>query len=107
MAALIDVLDRRNLIVMETNNLAKYEVLTGFKKQNVGSFFWANNERIVFTMDSSNGMEALSLYTVEHGKKKTRIVKILGAEPTTRGVVTASIVHTLPAHIDQTPRSLF
>ncbi len=96
LAALIDVLDRRNLIVMETNNLAKYEVLTGFKKQNVGSFFWANDERIVFTMDSSNGMEALSLYTVEHGKKKPKIVQLLGAEPTTRGVVTASIVSTLP-----------
>lgn len=96
LATLIDVLDRRNLMVMETNDLSKYEVLTGFKKQNVGSFFWANNERIVFTMDSSNGMEALSLYTVERGKKKPKIVQLLGAEPTTRGVVTANVVHTLP-----------
>lgn len=96
LAALIDVLDRRNLMVMETNDLSKYEVLTGFKKQNVASFFWANDDRIVFTMDSSNGREALSLYTVERGKKKPKIVRLLGAEGTTRGVVSASVVHTLP-----------
>jgi len=96
LAALIDVLDRRNLMVMETNNLGKYEVLTGFKKQNVGSFFWANNDRIVFTMDSSNGKEALSLFTVERGKKKPKIVQLLGAEGTTRGVVSANVAHRLP-----------
>jgi len=96
LAALIDVLDRRNLMVMETNNLSKYEILTGFKKQNVGSFFWANDDRIVFTMDSSNGREALSLYTVERGKKKPEIVQLLGAEGTRRGVVSASVAHTLP-----------
>lgn len=96
LAALIDVLDRRNLMVMETADLSKFEVLTGFKKQDIASFFWANNKRLVFTMDTSNGMEALSIFTVERGEKKPKIVKLLGAEPTTRGVVTASIVSTLP-----------
>lgn len=96
LAALIDVLDRRNLMVMETNDLSKYEILTGFKKQNVGGFFWANNDRIVFTMDSSNGREALSLYTVERGKKKPKIVQLLGAEGSTRGTISANVVHTLP-----------
>lgn len=96
LAGLTDLLDRRNLIVMETGNPANYEVLTGFKKQNVGGFFWANNERIVFTMDSSNGREALGLYTVERGKKKIKLVELLGAEFTSRGAISARVVHQLP-----------
>ena len=96
MATLVDVLDRRNLMVMETNNLSKVEMLTGFKKQNVGGFFWTDNERIVFTMDSSNGREAVSLYTVKRGEKRPKIVKLLGADFGDRGVITAQVVHELP-----------
>jgi len=95
LAALILVNDRRNIIVMKTDNLGDYQFLTGFKKTQVSSYFWASNDRIVFTMDNSNGGEAFGLYTVKR-VKKPKIVTLLDSYRRGRDIVTANVVHTLP-----------
>lgn len=101
-AVLINVLDRNNIMVMDTDNPQKFRVLTGFKKDNVGGMFWASNNRIVFTVDSSNGREAASIFSVRTDKKKIKIVKLTGTDFSSRGAVFAQIVSTLeddPEHM--------
>jgi len=95
LAARVTVNDRNNIIVMETNDLNKYQFLTGFTDSQVASFFWASDDRIVFTMDSSNGGEAFGLYTVKR-EKKPEIVTLLAASYQDRSIVSARIVNTLP-----------
>ena len=94
-ALISPVNERRNLVVMETNGLKNARPITGLKKQNVGSFFWANNKDIVFTMDS-DGKEAISIYTVDTSKKRPKIGLLVGAKVSSAGIRTASVVHQLP-----------
>lgn len=95
MATLMPVNDRLNLVVIETNNRKNISVLTGFKKYNVGSYFWASDDRIVFTVDQTDGQEALSLYSVTRAKKP-KIIELVKASFSRRSAVMASVIHTLP-----------
>ena len=95
LALLSPVNDRRNIVVMETGNLAKARAITGLKNQDVGGFFWANNKDIVFTMDS-DGNEAFSIFTVDSSVKQPKIVQLVGASAGSSGIRSASVVHTLP-----------
>lgn len=95
LAALMPIHDRMNLVVMETENRSNYHVLTAFKKASVGGFFWASDERIVFNVDETNGQEALSLYSVNNGKKP-KITKLVAATFDRRSAIMASVVNTLP-----------
>lgn len=94
-AVMSPVNTRRNIVIMETNNLTKVKPITGFKEQDVASFYWANDNDIVFTLDS-DGNEAFSIYTIDVKKKKPKVVKLVGAIVDSSGIRSASTVHTLP-----------
>lgn len=95
LAVLMPINDRLNIVVMETEDKKKFSVLTNFSKYNVGSYFWASDDRIVFTVDQTNGQEALSLFTVTR-EKKPKLTELVGASFSRRSAVMASVVHTLP-----------
>jgi len=95
LATLMPIGDRLNIVVMETEDRQKISVLTGFTRYNVGSYFWATDDRIVFTVDQTDGQEALSLYTVTR-EKKPEVTELIGASFSRRSAVMASVVHTLP-----------
>lgn len=86
---------RRNIVLMETDGLKNPRVITGLTKQDVGGFFWANDNDIVFTMDS-DGNEAFSIFTVDTSAKKPKIVQLVGATAGSSGIRSASVVHALP-----------
>lgn len=94
-ATLMPIYDRLNIVVMETDNREKISVLTGFKKHSVGSYFWANDDRLVFTVDETDGQESLSLYTVTR-EKKPKVNKLVGASFSRKSAIMASVVHALP-----------
>ncbi|WP_196141196.1 S9 family peptidase [Aliikangiella sp. G2MR2-5] len=95
LALLSPVNGRRNIVVMETNDLSKARAITGLSSQDVGGFFWANNDDIVFTMDS-DGNEAFSIFTVDTTEKQPNIVQLVGAQVGASGIRSASVVHSLP-----------
>ncbi|MCW8877515.1 MAG: hypothetical protein OQK51_10705, partial [Kangiellaceae bacterium] len=95
LALLSPVNDRRNIVIMETENLTNARAITGLKNQDVGGFFWANDKDIVFTMDS-DGNEAFSIFTVDSSVKQPKIVQLVGASAGSSGIRSASIVHGLP-----------
>jgi len=95
MATLMPINNRLNLVVMETKNRENISVLTGYKKYNVGNYFWASDDKIVFTVDQTNGQEALSLYTVTR-TKKPKITELVRASFSRKSAIMASVVHTLP-----------
>jgi len=101
LAVISSVNKRRNIVLLETANLKNVRPLTGYDKFNVGGFFWANDDSIVYTMDTSGGREAFSLYKVNVQGKP--IVKILvDAKFGAFGVRSASVVNSLvndPDHI--------
>ncbi|NQZ88894.1 MAG: S9 family peptidase [Colwellia sp.] len=99
MAMLMPVHDRLNIVILETENREKMSVLTGFRKYNVGNYFWASDDRIVFTVDQTNGQEALSLYSVTRAKKP-KIIELVKASFSKRSAVMATVVHTLPKDPD-------
>lgn len=94
-AVLSPVGNRRNIVIMDTEGLKNIKAVTGLKKQNVGGFFWANNEDIIFTMDS-DGNEAFSIYTVDTTAKKPKITLLVGSKVGGSGIRSASVVHPLP-----------
>lgn len=101
LAVISPVNTRRNIVLLETNNLKKPIVITAFKKYDVLSYFWANDNTIVFTMDDSGGMEAFGLYRVDV-KGKHKVVTLVGSKVGASGVVSASVINTLyhdPDHI--------
>jgi len=95
LAALIPVKDRSNIIVMKSDNLGDYQFLTGFTDTQVQSFFWKGNDRIVFTMDNSDGGEAFGLYTVKR-EKNAEIVTLLDSYRKGKSIISANVVHHLP-----------
>ncbi|MFT5520848.1 MAG: dipeptidyl aminopeptidase/acylaminoacyl peptidase [Enterobacterales bacterium] len=95
LAVISPVNKRRNLVILETKNLKNARALTGYNDSNVGGFFWANDDSIIFTMDTSGGREAFSLYKVNaHGEPKVR--NLVDATFGASGVTSASVVNTLP-----------
>lgn len=99
LAMLSPVGNRRNIVVMETEGLKNVRAVTGLKHQDVAGFSWANNEDIVFTMDS-DGNEAFSIYKVDTSEKTPKIVTLVGAKAKGRSIVSASLVHSLPEDPD-------
>ncbi|MEE4244684.1 MAG: S9 family peptidase [Kangiellaceae bacterium] len=92
-ALLSPINNHRNIVVMditEKRKLANPRPLTGSSKQDIASFFWANNKDIVFTMDN-DGDEAYSLYKVSD-EKKIKITTLVASS----GYRRASVVSTLP-----------
>lgn len=87
--------NRRNLVIMETNGLKNIRPITSLKKQDIRSFYWANNKDIVFTMDS-DGNEAFSLFRIDTKRKKPKIVQLVGSKIGSAGIRSASTIHTLP-----------
>ncbi len=90
LAVLSPIKDRRNIVIMEVDGLKNPRALTSLTKQDIAGFFWANNDKLVFTLDS-DGNEAFSLFVVNRdGKPK---IKTLVAAMSGRS---ASVVHVLP-----------
>ncbi|MGV6827343.1 MAG: S9 family peptidase [bacterium] len=74
LAALAPLNGYRNIVVINIDDLTQAKPLTGFDSFDVRTFFWGNDNRIVFTLDKE-GMESFALYSVnrEGGKVKTLI----------------------------------
>lgn len=74
LAALAPLKGHRNMVVLEVDDLSKAKALTGFDDFDVRTFFWGNDERIVFTLDKK-GTESFALYAVNRtgGKVKTLV----------------------------------
>ncbi len=101
LAVLSPVNNRRNIVIMETAGLKNVKPITGFREQDIGSFYWANNKDIVFTLDS-DGNEAFSIYTIDSTDKKSKVVKLVGSDVSSEGIRSAATVHPLmsdPDHI--------
>ena len=98
LAVMSPINDRRNIVIMEVDSLKNVRALTGLSKQNVAGFFWANNDNIVFTLDS-DGNEAFSLFVV-NTTGKTKIKELVGSSVGASGIRSASVVHTLPEDPD-------
>lgn len=101
LAVISPVNDRRNIVLMETSDLTKAKPLTGFSKYNVGGYFWANKDTIVFTMDNSGGREAFSIYKVNI-KGTPKVTLLVGAKFGRSGVRSAGVINSLvddPDHI--------
>jgi dipeptidyl aminopeptidase/acylaminoacyl peptidase len=101
LAVIASVNNRRNIVLMETANLKNVRPLTGYESSNVGGYFWANDNAIVYTMDTSGGREAFSLYKVNvEGAPRVKI--LVDAKFGAFGVRSASVVNQLvddPDHI--------
>lgn len=74
LAALAPLKEHRNIVVLEVHDLGKAKALTGFDDFDVRTFFWGNDDRIVFTLDKK-GTESFALYAVNRtgGKVKTLV----------------------------------
>ncbi len=101
LAVMSPINNRRNIVILELENMSNAKPLTRFDKYNVGGFFWANNEEIVFTMDTTGGREAAGLYkvTISDNSKVTLLVDGLFG---TSGVRIANVINRLeadPEHI--------
>ncbi len=98
LALLSSVYQRRNIVLFKLNDLSKPITLTHYGKYNVGGFFWANNNALVFMMDQSGGREALSLLKVDiAGKRKiTELVSATFSNTGNSDVRMATIENTLP-----------
>jgi len=97
LAILSPLRERRNIIIMEfakDGSIGKPRALTGLADQDVAGYFWANDDDIVFTMDS-DGRESFSLYKV-NAKGKPKIVQLVAATAGSAGIRSANVVHTLP-----------
>jgi len=74
LAALAPYRGRRNIVVMETDGLKKPKAVTDLEDYDIDTFFWGNDQRIVFTLDKE-GTEAFALYAVDKdgGRVKTLV----------------------------------
>ncbi len=94
LAVISSINKRRNIVLLTVSNMKNAKALTMFDKYNVGGFFWANNDEIVFTMDTTGGREAAGLYkvTVEKSKVTLLVEGLFG----TSGVRNAAVINQLP-----------
>ena len=96
MAVISTVNGMRNIVLLDVATLRNARPLTGFSDLNVGGFFWANDNTIVFTLDASAGQEAFSIFSVTTDTKKPVVREIVGATFGSSGVRSASVVNRLP-----------
>ena len=101
LAVISSINKRRNIALLETANLKNAKPLTAFDSTNVGGYFWANDNTIIFTMDSSGGKEGFSIYRVNtEGTPKVKL--LVGATFGAGGVRSASVINQLeddPDHV--------
>jgi len=93
LAVISPINKRRNIVVMEVEGLKNARALTGLKKD-IAGFFWANDDEIIFTMDS-DGDEAFGLYLVNR-KGAPKVKTLIGSRSGASGTRSASIVESLP-----------
>ncbi len=74
LAALAPYNGRRNIVVMEANGLQKPKAVTDLEDYDIDTFFWGNDNRIIFTLDK-DGTEAFALYAInkDGGHVKTLV----------------------------------
>lgn len=75
LAALVPIEERMNVVVMDLAT-RQAQVVTAVREQDISSFQWANNERILFQMDR-DGNESLGLFAINIDGSKRRVL----AEP--------------------------
>lgn len=70
---------RQNIVVLEADNLKKGEFITAIERGDVLGYTWANNDRILFSVDTG-GTESYGLYGVDRtgGGVDELIAPILG-----------------------------
>ncbi len=99
LAVISSVFNRRNIVLFNMDDLSKPIPLTNYNRYDVGSYFWANDDTIVFKMDQTGGREALTLLKVDiNGKRKVR--QLVAATFGSSGVRMANVVNTLAADPD-------
>jgi dipeptidyl aminopeptidase/acylaminoacyl peptidase len=96
LAVLSPINDRKNIVILETEGLKNAKPVTKFDEQDISGFTWANNNEIVFTLDS-DGNEAFSLYKIDVHSKKGKVVELIGSQVGSSGIRSAAIVHMLPS----------
>lgn len=94
-ATLAPIDGRQNIVVFETAGLKNVKPLTGLDDQDVDGFFWANDDVIVFTMDT-DGNEGFGLYAVDRDRDKPKIRTLIKPEITREGVRFATVISTVP-----------
>ncbi len=101
LAVISPVFNRRNIILFNMDDLSKPITLTTFNKYDVGGYFWANDDTIIFTMDQTGGREALTLLKVDiNGKRK--VTQLVAATYSSSGARMATVVNRLaddPDHV--------
>lgn len=94
LAVLSPIMDKQNLVIMETDDLTKIRAITGIDDQDIHNFWWANNRDIVFDMDR-RGDEAYAVYTVDIGESP-KIKLLVGSSWGASGLKYARFAHSLP-----------
>ncbi|MDJ0656807.1 MAG: S9 family peptidase [Xanthomonadales bacterium] len=94
LAILSPIEGHRNIVVLDTATLGNPKPLTGYDKADVAGFFWASDDRIVYTMDD-DGNESFSLYSVNRdGRPKTNtLVQAIAPR-------SAAVINSLPEDPD-------
>lgn len=95
LAVLSPINERRNIVILETDGLKNAKPITKFNEQDINGFVWANNDEIVFTLDS-DGNEAFSIYKINVKAKRAKVIQLVGSKIGSSGIRSASIVHMLP-----------
>ena len=95
LAVLSPINDRKNIVILETEGLKNAKPVTKFDDQDINNFSWANDNEIVFDLDS-NGNEAFSLYKINVNTKRAKVIELVGSKVGSSGIRSASIVHMLP-----------
>lgn len=72
-AALATTNGRRNLAFVDLKDRSKSRFLTAFKKTDIAGYFWKDDSRIVFTLDS-DGNESFGLYKIGLDGKPVEIL---------------------------------
>jgi len=73
LAVLSPINDRKNIVILETEGLKNAKPVTKFDDQDINNFSWANDNEIVFDLDS-NGNEAFSLYKINVNTKRAKVI---------------------------------
>jgi dipeptidyl aminopeptidase/acylaminoacyl peptidase len=109
LAAITPINERRNIAVIDLET-REARAVTGMKERDISGFSWANDDRILFYMDT-DGNESFGIFAVNRDGTKTRTL-IAPAETQIQGgsfiVRTASVINRLkddPKHVlVSTPR---
>jgi len=109
LAAIAPINERRNIAVIDLET-RQARAVTGMKERDISGFSWANDDRILFYMDT-DGNESFGIFAVNKDGTKTRVLIAPAATQMQGGsfvVRTASVINRLkndPKHVlVSTPR---